>query len=336
MTQGWVTIDLKGPLDLAASLESGQAFRWRRVEAEGGECFEGVVFGNLVRIRQSGRTLELDSFPDPAVEIRPLIEDYLCVGHDLEAIYEELGSDSRVATAIAAYSGLRIQRQDPWECLTSFICSANNNIARISQNVESIADAFGDPIAGSQRRTFPTPAVVADAGESALRELGLGFRAKYLAPAARKVAEGAIDLYALREMEYAEAALTITELAGVGDKVANCVSQLCDAVLAGQAGSLSGRCLDRPRAARVVLRRQRGQANPANPNAGMGAGPLRPVCRICQPVPLPQPQAARIEKDQVNRTIVCLRIASIATLDTPSCISSATTLLSATSTRDIT
>ena len=223
MTQGWVTIDLNGPLDLAASLESGQAFRWRRVEAEGGECFEGVVFGNLVRIRQSGRTLELDSFPDPAVEIRPLIEDYLCVGHDLEAIYEELGSDSRVATAIAAYPGLRIQRQEPWECLTSFICSANNNIARISQNVESIADAFGDPIAGSQRRTFPSPAVVADAGESALRELGLGFRAKYLAPAARKVAEGAIDLYALREMEYAEAALTITELAGVGDKVANCV-----------------------------------------------------------------------------------------------------------------
>ena len=223
MTQGWVTIELNGPLDLAASLESGQAFRWRRVEAEGGECFEGVVFGNLVRIRQSGRTLELDSFPDPAVEIRPLIQDYLCVGHDLEAIYEELGSDSRVATAIAAYPGLRIQRQEPWECLTSFICSANNNIARISQNVESIADAFGDPIPGSQRRTFPSPAVVADAGESALRELGLGFRAKYLTPAARKVAEGAIDLYALREMEYADAALTIIELAGVGDKVANCV-----------------------------------------------------------------------------------------------------------------
>ena len=223
MTQGWVTIDLNGPLDLAASLESGQAFRWRRVEAEGGECFEGVVFDNLVRLRQSGRALELDSFPDLPFELRPLVEDYLCLGHDLEAIYEELGTDSRVANAIAAYPGLRIQRQDPWECLTSFICSANNNITRISQNVESIADAFGDPIAGSQRRTFPAPAVVADAGEAALRELGLGFRAKYLTPAARQVAEGAIDLYALREMEYAEASLTMTELAGVGDKVANCV-----------------------------------------------------------------------------------------------------------------
>ena len=223
MTQSWVTIELSGPLDLGASLESGQAFRWRRVEAEGGECFEGVVFHNLVRIRQLGTTLELDSFPDSPVELRPLIEDYLCLGHDLEAIYEELGTDAKVAKAIAVYPGLRIQRQDPWECLTSFICSANNNIARISQNVESIANAFGDPIPGSQRRTFPSPAVVADAGEGALRELGLGFRAKYLAPAARQVAEGAIDLHALREMEYAEAALEITGLAGVGDKVANCV-----------------------------------------------------------------------------------------------------------------
>ena len=223
MNQGWVTIELSGPLDLAVSLESGQAFRWRRVEVGGRECFEGVVFGNLVRIRQYGSLLEFDSIPDPPVKISPLIEDYLCLGHDLDAIYQELGTDSRMANAIAAYPGLRIQRQDPWECLTSFICSANNNIARISQNVESVADAFGNPIPGSQRRTFPSPAVVADAGEAALRELGLGFRAKYLTPAARQVAEGAIDLYALREMEYAEAALTITELAGVGDKVANCV-----------------------------------------------------------------------------------------------------------------
>ena len=223
MTQSWVTIKLSGPLDLGASLESGQAFRWRRVEAEGGECFEGVVFDNLVRIRQLGTTLELDSFPDSPAELRPLIEDYLCLGHDLEAIYEELGTDARVTKAIAAYPGLRLQRQEPWECLASFICSANNNIVRISQNVESIANAFGDPIPGSQRRTFPSPAVVADAGEAALRELGLGFRAKYLTPAARQVAEGTIDLFALREMEYAEAALEITGLAGVGDKVGNCV-----------------------------------------------------------------------------------------------------------------
>ena len=223
MTQGWVTIELSGPLDLGASLESGQAFRWRRVEAKGGECFEGVVFHNLVRIRQLGTTLELDSFPDSPAELRPLIEDYLCLGHDLEAIYEELGTDARVTKAIAAYAGLRLQRQEPWECLASFICSANNNIVRISQNVESIANAFGDTIPGTWRRAFPSPATVADAGEAALRELGLGFRAKYLAPAARQVAEGEIDLYALREVEYADAAIKITGLAGVGDKVGNCV-----------------------------------------------------------------------------------------------------------------
>ena len=109
MTQSWVTIELSGPLDLGASLESGQAFRWRRVEVEVPANVSRALYSdNLVRIRQSGTMLEFYSFPDPPIKISPLIEDYLCLGHDLEAIYEELGTDSRVAKAIAGYPGLRL------------------------------------------------------------------------------------------------------------------------------------------------------------------------------------------------------------------------------------
>jgi N-glycosylase/DNA lyase len=107
----------------------------------------------------------------------------------------------------------------------SFICSANNNIPRITKNVEDMASAFGTPIqAGSgERNAFPSPVQLADAGEAKLRELGLGFRAKYVAAAARRVAEGEFDLYSLREVSYQDALDTLIEFAGVGDKVANCV-----------------------------------------------------------------------------------------------------------------
>ena len=120
---------------------------------------------------------------------------------------------------------MRILRQDPWECLIAFICSANNNIPRISQNVEDISNAFGRPIRGSStdRRMFPRPDAIVEAGETALRELSLGFRAKYIAATAERVANAEIDLFALREAPYDEALTTITKFAGVADKVGNCV-----------------------------------------------------------------------------------------------------------------
>ena len=226
MTEGWTTIRLDGALNLSDSLESGQAFRWRKTaDPEMGEHYEGVVFRNLVRVRQEGESILFTSAPDSAETIEPLLVDYLGMGHDLDAIYGDLMGDERVASGIAAYPGMRLQRQDPWECLVSFICSANNNIARISQNVEDISSAFGEPIrgAGTERRAFPSAEAIAAAGEEALRELRLGFRAKYVASASERVAGGEVDLFALREAPYDETLEAITELPGVGDKVGNCV-----------------------------------------------------------------------------------------------------------------
>ena len=57
----------------------------------------------------------------------------------------------------------------------------------------------------------------------ALRELGLGFRAKYLARAAIRVAEGELDLEEVRGLPYWEARERLTDLYGIGAKIADCV-----------------------------------------------------------------------------------------------------------------
>ena len=226
MNCDWTEVSLSGPLALAATLESGQAFRWRKIEGEELEThYEGVIFGNLVRIKQVGGKVFFHSEPDPESEFRLILEDYLGLNHDLESIYAEISWDEQVGSAIDDYPGMRILRQDPWECLIAFICSANNNIPRISQNVEDISNAFGRPIGSSDtdRRAFPGPDAIVEAGETALRELSLGFRAKYIAATAERVANAEIDLFALRESPYDEALSEITTLAGVADKVGNCV-----------------------------------------------------------------------------------------------------------------
>ena len=226
MNDDWTAIHLSGPLALAETLESGQAFRWRKIEREESEThYEGVIFGNLVRVRQVNGKVIFKSEPDPESALKPILEDYLGLNHDLESIYAEISRDEQVGSAIDEYPGMRVLRQDPWECLVAFICSANNNIPRISQNVEDIASAFGPPISGADtdRRAFPCPDSIVEAGETALRELRLGFRAKYIAASAERVANADIDLFALRETPYREALAEIVTLAGVADKVGNCV-----------------------------------------------------------------------------------------------------------------
>ena len=214
-------IPFTGPFDLTTTLESGQAFRWRRE----GEWLTGVVFDNIIRTRRTPEGVEFECAPDDETAIAPLFRDYLRMDDDLEAICESIRVDDRIGAALCRYPGLRVLRQEPWECLISFICSANNNVKRISVNVEDIADSFGRPLALGEyrRRSFPSPARLAEAGEARLRALGLGFRAKYVAQAARIVAGGELDPFTLREADYDEALAALTALPGVGDKVANCV-----------------------------------------------------------------------------------------------------------------
>ena len=220
-------IPFNQPLDLENTLEVGQAFRWEREpsESSGHPWFWGVVFDNLVKIRRTEEGVEFFCAPDDEPALSPLLQDYLRLQDDLAAICESIHKDERVGAGIDRYPGLRLLRQDPWECLVSFICSANNNIQRISANVEAMCESFGRPLTlgGRVRSTFPSAEVLSEAGEQPLRELRLGFRAKYVAAVAEIVAAGRSDLFALREASYEEALAQLTELPGVGDKVANCV-----------------------------------------------------------------------------------------------------------------
>lgn len=228
MTTDWTTFRPSGGLDLKATFDCGQAFRWRETRSEDGAAvFEGVIYGNLVRARQDGGEVSFASEPAPPSEFRPRLEEYLGLNHDLETISADLSADAPLAEIIPKYPGLRILCQDPWECLVSFICSANNNIKRISQNVEDISAAFGERIETSDsesRYAFPSPSAIAAGGEAALRDLRIGYKAKYVHQAAIMVAEGEIDLAALRTAPYETALETVTRFPGVADKVGNCVA----------------------------------------------------------------------------------------------------------------
>ena len=215
-------LDVEQPLDLAASLESGQSHRWQRK----GDWFYGVVRGNFIKAHQTKQRIEFHSQPWPETSVIPLLQSYLRLDDDIQAIYADIGRDQRVAEMISLYPGLRLLRLEPWECLVSFICSANSNIPRIHQVVERMAEAFGEPITmdGQVQYSFPTPSQLAEAGEMELRRLGLGFRAPYVDKATRMVLEGKLELGELVKMPYMEAKTKLMECPGIGSKIADCIA----------------------------------------------------------------------------------------------------------------
>ncbi len=210
------------PYDLDASLHGGQAFRWRRVD-DG--WHEGVLFDNLVLLRQRPDGIEMACGPEPEEKLAPMVRDYLALGPDMQQARHALRHDDALAKAFEGCRGVSILRQDPWECLIGFIISSNSNIPRIAGNVESLAETFGGTVecGGRKRATFPTPQQLAAAGEPALRDLRLGYRAKFVAGTAEIVANSGLDLHALREAPYEDALEALVGLPGVADKVANCV-----------------------------------------------------------------------------------------------------------------
>ena len=164
--------------------------------------------------------IEFVSTPDEEAALAPLVRDYLRVDDDMDEVYAALSEDEYLSDAVKQHRGLRVLRQEPWECLIGFICSANNNIPRITANVEDMAASYGMPLPHPAapdcvRNTFPSPRELVDAGEQALRDMKLGFRAVNVIAAAEGIAEGnGPDLYALREADYDDTLAELTRLRG--------------------------------------------------------------------------------------------------------------------------
>jgi N-glycosylase/DNA lyase len=122
---------------------------------------------------------------------------------------------------------LRLLRQDPWECLASFILSSTKRIVQIRQIVAALCAQFGTPVTAPSKsatnHSFPTAMQVALAEEAELRACKMGFRAPNLLATARLVASGECDLGRLRCQSLTGAKERLLSLPGVGEKIADCV-----------------------------------------------------------------------------------------------------------------
>jgi N-glycosylase/DNA lyase len=209
----------KTPFNLDFTLQCGQAFRWRKI----GEWWYGIVRQNVVKVRQTASVLEFQTYPEELDS--KFLESYFRLDDDLPKIYSLIVKDRHIKAAIERFKGLRLMRQEPWECLISYICATNKNIPAIKDIILNLSKKFGNKLLfdGLEFYTFPTPRHLANAGIEELKACKLGFRAERVLDVSRKVSTREVNLEALRKLNYDEARTELMKLPGVGPKVADCV-----------------------------------------------------------------------------------------------------------------
>lgn len=212
--------------DLAQIAASGQCFRMLPVSEKSG-VWSLISGPHYLEISETPDGFFFDC-PDESLSFW---KQYFDLDTDYASFIASIrADDAYLAAAAKAGSGIRILRQDLWEMMITFLISQQKTIPKIRESVESLAKKYGAKrtvtLSDGLPRTYhsvPTPEELASASLDDLLSLKLGYRAKYIHRLIQDTLSGAVSLNALRTQSPDEAMQTLTNLYGIGPKVANCI-----------------------------------------------------------------------------------------------------------------
>jgi N-glycosylase/DNA lyase len=174
-------------------------------------------------------------FPEAVLKLNYIFD----LDYDLNRFYKYLANHEELKEMPEFCNGLRLfLAPDPFECVISSICSANNSIKRWTKSVADMKTRWGN--CHQNYYTFPQSNDLANVYldeedefnlsnisdiESCcnnLKSCGVGYRAPYMRKASEMFTDE-MDLNEIFKMSYDEAFETILKVPGVGPKVADCI-----------------------------------------------------------------------------------------------------------------
>ena len=230
---------IKKPINLELTQLSGQTSQppWKQVD----ESFQEVLMVGgkpvLFDVKQSGDYLDFNFTGDISKKeaISSLTHVY-DLDFDLDKFYKYLSDHEELKEMSEFCQGLRLfLANDPFECIISSICSANNSIKRWTKSISDMKEKWGNNYF-EEYYTFPDKEIIQDLYEDEdeeslfeskpcgnnLKSCGVGYRAPYMKKASQMFTLE-MDLSQISEMDYEEAFETILKVPGVGPKVADCI-----------------------------------------------------------------------------------------------------------------
>ena len=189
-------LDINKPFNLEYSLDSGQLFRW----TEKKNWRIGLIDNTVIKIKKIKSKLVVNT--SNKIDEKD-IRRYFRLDDNLELIIKEINRDEYINSAIKRFLGLRLIRQEPWECLISYLCSSVSNIPKIKHSIKLLTEKFGEI--------------------NELTSCGLGFRARNISNISKKIYSGNFKLNEIKKMKYNVAFSHLNEIRGIGPKIADCV-----------------------------------------------------------------------------------------------------------------
>jgi N-glycosylase/DNA lyase len=198
-------------IDIDNSINSGQVFLWEKC----GSDWYGINGQDILKINKNTVIKSIQNSKT----------DFFRKKDNMQEIIKSISKDKTVKKAIKQYEGLRIFKQDPFQCMISFIISSNSNIQKIKTSLEKITKKFGVKVEIQNKEffLFPKPEKLANASIEEIKKCGVGYRAPFIKQAAEMIFSKKIDLEYLEKLDYKEAKKNICLIPGVGNKVADCI-----------------------------------------------------------------------------------------------------------------
>jgi len=211
--------------DPSLTINSGQMFLWEKI----GQYWYGTYGNHILKFSESA--LKDDSNNEKNIEFSSLPEynrwqyDVFRLDDDINKILSDFSRDILVSEAIRLYPGLRIMRQQPEQCMLSFVCASNTNILMIRRMLKNLSRKFGAKLEldGREFFTFPTAERINRADNNELRSCGLGYRTKSIKNMAKNIVSGEIDIKYLKSTSYHNAKKNLMRVYGIGNKIADCI-----------------------------------------------------------------------------------------------------------------
>jgi N-glycosylase/DNA lyase len=215
------------PFSLELTLLCGQCFRWQQ-NSQRPEWFQGVAGQVYWELSQKGDQLRWKcSSPEVRGEEASLwLSRYLGFEDELSSWIQKFETSEVLGKPLKVLKGLRLIRQEPWECTVSYMFAQGLSVKVIRHAIGKFCVKFGHPIEGAPGYfAFPEPSLIATLSPDDLRAFTNNYRARAdrIIRAARVVEAQVLTLEHFKNIPCDDAREALMALDGIGPKIADCV-----------------------------------------------------------------------------------------------------------------
>lgn len=208
-------------LDLDNTICCGQIFRYEKLEDD---SYIVILKDRVVKLKYIDNKLYIDS--NNMDNIENVIREYLDLDRDYISIIENIKEcDDVLGKYLDKSIGLKMIKQDPIECIVSYIISQNNSVRNIKNSLDLISYKFGDKVIFLNKEYYLFPSIdkLSKISLEEFRECKVGFRDRYLVDIISDIVENRLNVNYIFEMNSEDSLRYLMSFRGIGMKVASCI-----------------------------------------------------------------------------------------------------------------